>query len=174
MQKNSPWRLLWLPKNWVFAPLLGLLRLMVFLPYRMQMRIGSALGYLIYLFDRSGKHTARINLKLCFPKLSDTERHQLLKKNYQAIGFSIVETALAWFGTDQQLPPVKIHGLEHWQNCYHKNKGVLLISCHLSCLEIAGRLIKPYMTVNAVYRPQKLALLDALVHYYRQKIYPNL
>jgi KDO2-lipid IV(A) lauroyltransferase len=140
----------------------------------MQCKLGKALGRLLFTFDRKGKHTAHINLKLCFPELTPTERKILLKKNYAAVGISVIETAIAWFGENDQLPPCEIIGLEHWQALHAQGRGVLLISAHLSCLEIAGRLISSQMKVDAVYRPQKLNILDAFARFYRSKFYPKI
>jgi KDO2-lipid IV(A) lauroyltransferase len=166
---NTPWKLLSKPQYWIFAPFLGLLLLMVYLPYRVNMRIGQALGLLLYYLGGKNKQTTLTNLNLCFPSLDKRSRHQLIKKNFLSLGMSVIETGIAWLGGASQLPPFTLHGLENWQK--HQKTGVLLIGAHLSCLELAGRFVQTAIPLSIIYRPPKHPLLDAFVKCYRQKYF---
>lgn len=171
---KSPWAVIWQPKNWLFAIALLLAHLIILLPYRSQMALGKKLGWLLFFVNRRGKRTAAINLQLCFPELSVLERQQLLKQSYADVGMGLIEAALAWFGASKKLPPLTIHGLEHWQACHSKQQPILLLSAHFTCLEIAGRLTAEQLPINIVYRPQKIKFFDHVVRYYRQKIYTGI
>ena len=166
---KSPWRQLWHPKYWIFAPLLGLLYAITHLPYRTQMRIGKALGKFLLVFNKKSRHTTQINLELCFPELTPEARTQLLRDTYASMGMSIMETAMAWFAKDSQLPPITYVGFERWQQFHKEGQGILFVSAHLSCLEIIGRLIKDKLIITSIYRPQKIQLLDIFAKFYRAK-----
>src|SRR4030067_630770 len=45
-----------------------------FLPFRVIVAIGNGLGYLLYLFSAERRRVGDINLKLCFPGMSDEGR----------------------------------------------------------------------------------------------------
>lgn len=173
---KSPWALLWQPKNWLPGIILTAAYLVTKLPYRCQMQLGKGLGLLLFYcnLNRRGKNAARINLALCFPHLSETKRRILLKKNCIHVGMGLIETALAWFGSSKKLPPLTIHGLEHWQACHAAHQPVLLLSAHFTCLEIVGRLTAKQLPLTIVYRPQKIKFFDYLAQYYRQKIYTRI
>jgi KDO2-lipid IV(A) lauroyltransferase len=170
---KSPWSLLWQPKNWLFGIILIPLRLIVFLPYRRQMQFGKKLGNVLCCIYHKKRQNAAVNLALCFPNLSKAQRHTLLKKCYESVGMGFIETALAWFGQSQQIPPLTIHGLEHWQACHTANQPILLLSAHFTCLELAGRLVAQHLPLKIVYSPQKIKLFDHFVQYYRQKFYTD-
>jgi len=173
---KSPWTLLWQTKNWLPGIVFIIAYLISRLPYRLQMRIGKGLGLMLFYFNlgHRGKNIARTNLALCFPHLSSAKRNILLKKNCINVGMGLIETALAWFGSNKKLPPLTIHGKEHWQACHTAKKPILLLSAHFTCLEIAGRLTAEQLPITIVYRPQKIKFLDYVVQYYRQKIYTGI
>lgn len=49
---------------------------------------------------------AWINLSLCFPALTGVERQRMLRKHFESLGMSAVETALCWWAPKQQLRPL--------------------------------------------------------------------
>lgn len=170
--QQSPWRLLLFPRYWLFAPFLIFLRLIVYLPYKFLMTLGRLLGQVLLIIDRKGRHTAQVNLRLCFPEYSSEKHQQLLKKSYESIGQSIIETALAWFASNKKLQKLlHVHGAENLRAAQQGGKGVMLVSAHLACLEIAGRIYSQQQELAVVYRDQKLSLLDAFAKYYRYKCY---
>ena len=68
-----------------------LLWLLHFLPYRLQAWTGNILGTLLYLLTARRRRVANINLRLCFPKLSEAQRTRLVRQHFIAFGRSIVE-----------------------------------------------------------------------------------
>lgn len=141
--------------------LMGLLRLCAYLPYPWLIGLGKGMGCLLYYLPIEIKKTAKINLALCFPQLSKRDQQSLLKKNFMALGAGIMETAFAWFSPIAKLTNLgHIQGLEHLQRALKKGKGVILISPHLTSLQIAGRLLAQHQPFAVVYRPQKNPVLN--------------
>lgn len=161
------------PRYWPYWLLLGILRLLVMLPYKTQLHFGKWLGRLLVHVPSKSRATASINLKLCFPKLSEEERQQHLQKNFEAVGMAFFETALGWWGTTKRLRaiPFEIIGLEHLQFALQKGKGVMLCSPHLTSLELVGRLLTLQIPIAVMVRPQKKALLEYIIRQARNKHY---
>ena len=67
------------------------------LPYPLQIRIGRSLGLLSYCFARSGRHICEVNIRLCFPELSEQEQRQLVRKTFLSNGIGLIEVAISWF-----------------------------------------------------------------------------
>ncbi len=82
--------------------------------------------------DRRG--TARRNLELCFPDLTDAERARLLEENLRDSGIMLIEFALAWMGSARTLAkiPVTIEGMEHLEAARAAKRGVLVVGAHFS------------------------------------------
>ena len=59
------------------------------LPYPLQIHIGRGLGLLSYYFARSRRHICEVNLRLCFPELTEQEHKKLVRKTFgsNGIGF---------------------------------------------------------------------------------------
>ena len=104
------------PRFWLLWLGLGLLWLVVQLPYRVLLVLGRVLGALLYRLAGSRRHIAERNLELCFPNLNAAEREQLLKANFAALGIGFFETAMGWWWAKSRLARLgHIEGLEHLQ-----------------------------------------------------------
>nr|BFE95090.1 hypothetical protein GCM10020185_56260 [Pseudomonas brassicacearum subsp. brassicacearum] len=62
--------------------------LIVQLPYPLLLRVGRALGALMYRVAGDRRRIARRNLELCFPQKSAAERKRLLKENFASTGIA--------------------------------------------------------------------------------------
>ncbi len=142
----------------------GVLRLLVQLPYSGRVIVGNALGAAFYRLMARRKHVARVNLKLCFPKMSDEKRERLLKAHFIALGVAFVEMGAAWWLSDRRLEGLaEVKGLEHLQAALEKGKGAILLSAHFVFLEIGLRLFSRVMPCYMIYRPNRNPLLDRII-----------
>lgn len=85
------------PRFWFLWAGIGLLWLVVQLPYPVIYRLGCALGHLGQKVMKRRVHIAQRNLELCFPQMSDAERQQMVAKNFESVGMGVMETGMAWF-----------------------------------------------------------------------------
>lgn len=177
MRKN--YKLFYLhPTYWLISIVCGLLRLLVWLlPFHQQIKLGKKVGYLLYWIPSKAKRTAATNIKLCFPELSTKQHKLLLKQNFANVGAFIMETALAFWGSEKKLRriPFTIKNPEILAQALAKGSGVLLAGVHFTTLEIVGRLFSLYHPLAAMYRPSKFQLLEnilrpCLVKHYREVI----
>lgn len=150
------------PRYWPTWILLGSMWLVAQLPYRLQMGIGRLLGRAMERLGHKRRRIAEINLGLCFPELSETERKALLKDHFRSLGMGMVETAMSWWTPGARLKPLAhLEGLEHLQAALARGKGVILLSGHFTSLEIGGRLLTLFTPFHALYRRHKNPLFEA-------------
>ena len=144
------------PYNWGQSLTVAALWLLACLPYRSGLRLGSALGGAAYYLARERRGIVQRNLELCFPEKSALEREQLARDNFRASGRAVVETALSWFGGAQvTLIPVTVHGEQHLRDAFEENERLILMSGHLMCLELIGRLLPERIAINAMFKPMR-------------------
>ncbi|HEY2567258.1 MAG TPA: LpxL/LpxP family Kdo(2)-lipid IV(A) lauroyl/palmitoleoyl acyltransferase [Candidatus Aquirickettsiella sp.] len=156
------------PRYWPTWLGLGILYLISKFPYRLQLQFGKNLGRISYYLFKKFRRIAEINLKLCFPELSNEERESLLKKQFQSLGMGLIESAMAWWMPDHKLDSlIHVQGLEYLQEALAKKKGVLILSAHFTSLDICGRLFSNIFPMYVVYREQKNRVIDRLLKQHR-------
>ncbi len=122
--------------------MLGVLRASILLPYSQQAKLGRGLGRLLYWVAGKRKRIARTNLKLCFPELTQSQREQLLKENFRHLGMALFETGLSWWGQPKRIRALgKITGMEHLQAALARGKGVILLTGHMTSLDLGGQIL---------------------------------
>lgn len=143
---------------------LGVLRLIHLLPYDLQLTVGRIFGRIFRILVRRREKIARLNLELCFPKLTPAERDKLLRRHFEALGMSLIEGAMSWWGSDSEIQSLaEITGLEHVSKALESGKGVVLLTGHLTSMELSGHILGSYINIGAMYRPMKNKLMDKII-----------
>lgn len=152
----------WHPRYWPLWLGAGLLRLLIVLPFRVQLALGAGLGRLLCLLLRERRRVAAVNLRLCFPELGERERARLLRRHFSSLGIGLFELGMAWWASDRRIQSlVRIEGFENLSNALRCGRGVLVVSGHFSGGEITGRAMKALVPQYGVlYRPVRNPLLD--------------
>ncbi len=149
------------PRYWPTWAGLGILWLIIQLPFRWQVALGRALGVATMYVSRRRRHIADTNIRLCFPELSSAERRRLVREHFGSVGVSAFESAMGWWAPDRRLRPlVHIEGLEHLQQAKARGKGVILLSAHFTCLELSGRLLSLFAPFHVMYRRHQNTLAE--------------
>ncbi|MBV2132817.1 lipid A biosynthesis lauroyl acyltransferase [Pseudomonas sp. MAP12] len=158
------------PRFWLLWLGLGLLWLVVQLPYKALLKLGRALGALMLLGARSRRHIAARNLELCFPELSASERARLLRENFASSGIAFFEMAMSWWWPRARLARLAhVEGLEHLQAAQREGQGVILMSLHFTTLEIGAALLGQRHTIDGMYREHKNPLFDYIQRHGRER-----
>ncbi|MDQ5891295.1 MAG: KDO2-lipid palmitoleoyltransferase [Pseudomonadota bacterium] len=153
IKQTFTWALLH-PRYWMTWFGLGVLFLLVQLPYPLLMKLGSSAGRLSRIFLKRRVSIARRNLELCFPTISYDEREAMIDNNFASLGMALVETGMAWFWSDRRVRQwFDVSGLEHLQNATAKGQGVMVIGIHFMSLELGGRAMGLCQPMMAMYRP---------------------
>ena len=157
------WRRLLAPRHWAVWTGIGMLRLLVLLPFPIQLACGRALGALLRRLPVRYVRIARTNIDMCLAELPPGERRRLLDRHFDSLGISIVEIALAWWGRGVRiLELARIEGCEHVAAALARGRGAILLTAHFTPLEIGGRILSERFPVNILYRPAKNEVLACL------------
>tara|TARA_Y100001934_G_scaffold46626_2_gene56352 strand:- start:907 stop:1878 length:972 start_codon:yes stop_codon:yes gene_type:complete len=149
------------PRYWLLWLGLGLLWLVVQLPYRWLLGLGRVLGWGMFHLMSDRREVARTNLALCFPEMSEIARERLLRENFASNGIALFEMAMAWWWPRQRLARLAhIEGLEHLNDAAAQGKGVVLMSLHFTTLEIGAALLGQAVTIDGMYREHRNAAFD--------------
>ncbi len=163
------------PRHWPSWLGLGLLWLTVKLPYPVLLRLGGALGNLLYHLVRRRRHIAETNIRLAFPELDPQQQTELVKAHFRASGIAFLEIGLSWWGDEKRLKQLShINGLEHVQHALAQGHGVILLSGHFVCLIITGRLLAQELAFNIVTKKSHSAVFEALMRRHRLQHYQGL
>ena len=147
-----PLRLL-APRYWPTWAGLGLLRLLALLPFAAIVRLGRLLGALLRCLPIRFVRTARRNLELCLPELSESAREQLLNEHFASLGIALLEIPFAWWSTPARLEKLlHIEGVEHLRAAQAQERGVILLTAHFTSMEMAGRALLFVAPVGFLYR----------------------
>jgi len=150
------------PRFWPTWLALGAMWGVAHLPYWLQIRIGQGLGLLSYTFARSRRHVCEVNLRLCFPELSEREHRTLVRKTFLSNGIGLIEVAISWFRDPEDYRSrTRVSGLENLEAALAEGRGVLLLCAHFSSLEMGGFLFNLFGEMDVTYRPNKNPLFQA-------------
>lgn len=149
------------PRFWLLWLGLGVLWLVVQLPYKVQLCIGRVLGGLMYRVAGDRRRIAARNLELCFPEKTAAERERLLKDNFASTGIAFFEMAMSWWWSKPRLAKLaQVEGLEHLEHAQREGKGVILMAFHFTTLEIGAALLGQKHTIDGMYREHNNPLFD--------------
>ncbi|MGB5717768.1 MAG: LpxL/LpxP family Kdo(2)-lipid IV(A) lauroyl/palmitoleoyl acyltransferase [Gammaproteobacteria bacterium] len=151
-------------RNWPTWTAIAVLWCLSHLPFAWQLAIGRFIGRTSYLFAARRRSIAAVNLSLCLPELSDSEREQILAAQFVSMGIGVLEMAMSWWAPERRLKKlVRVEGLQHLQTALDSGKGVILLSAHFTTLEIGGRLLALHTPFHVMYREHKNAAFDRVM-----------
>lgn len=149
------------PRYWLTWFGMGLWRLTALLPHAMMVWLGRWLGRLLLRVGGFRRAIASRNLELCFPELTVQQRKILLRKNFEDLGISLFEVAMAWWWPWRRFARrFELHGLEHLEQL--NGQGALLMAMHYTTLEIGGQVLAHYYSTDGMYRAHKNPVYDYL------------
>ncbi|RRJ85382.1 lysophospholipid acyltransferase family protein [Aestuariirhabdus litorea] len=165
------WRFL-LPNYWGVWLLFTLLFIIGRLPLPALIGLGKLIGRLFYRIGGSRLRITQTNIRLCFPELTAEEQEQLIRKNYEALGFALLEPGLIWWCSLGRLKRIsRVSGYEeHIKPLLARGKGVILFGVHMTCIEAIARLAGVSgVAYNILYRVHDNALYEYLTGVMRRR-----
>lgn len=137
------------------------------LPYKIASSIGAKIGVLLYFLMKKRNIIARRNLEIAFPKKTDDQREEILKKMWQHWGRYFAE--MPHGETLYRL--ARKTGLENLQNISLQNKGCFVCSAHLGNWEpaVSAPLFENYY-LNPVYRVANNPWIDKIMFQRRKGV----
>lgn len=133
------------------------------LPRRLALACGAALGHLARLLLVGRRRCAERNLRLAFPEADDDQIRRWLKGHFRHLGRIGIESLRLDEYTDPvlQQSTLDIAGFEHLDAAYAEGKGVFLMTAHLGFWEL-GCVLLPSLgfPVDFVYKQMKNPLVE--------------
>lgn len=142
-----------------------LIKCFALLPFSFAQRLGGWAGWLVWTLHLEPRKITLINLKLCFPDMSESERLKLAKASVIETGKVFAEVAMMWErDTESVLSLIReIEGEHLIHEAEAKGKGILFLGPHLGNWEMAGLFLASRYKMATLYRPPKIQELDAYI-----------
>jgi KDO2-lipid IV(A) lauroyltransferase len=160
-------------KQLVFWLMVGLLRMLSVLPYGWVARAGSALGAVLYCIPSRRKRIVLINLNLCFPEKSESDRDILGRAHFRHVLRSYLERGVQWYGTPQTI--TRLVQLEsHIDLDDPAAPPTIFMGFHFVAIEVGCMLYSTRFPVTALYTPMSDKRLCALAARQRGRFGANM
>ena len=145
---------------------LALMRLAARAPLRLLHACGVALGWLAYC-----SKTYRRNLRRNLALAGYADDRRLRRAAIGAAGKMVVEAPKILLGPRAHtLALVRgFVGREHIEHARAAGKGIVYLTPHFGCFELAGQALNELGPLTALYRPPKIAWLGALFEHRRAR-----
>jgi Kdo2-lipid IVA lauroyltransferase/acyltransferase len=155
---NSSYAPRWWP-SWLW---LFFLRFTALLPLAWSRALGAGLG-LLMMTNRKRTRIARINLEMCFPRLSLREREHLLRRHFIVSGQSYFDLAyLAWASERRILGKTHIRGLEQYHDLCGRN--IILLVPHCVGVNFSGAVMAHHRAQFSMIKLQRDPVVNWLLN----------
>ena len=146
------WLLHWLP-----LPLLG--------------RLGEAIGSLLFKVLKRRRHICLTNLRLCFPNMTEAERHAIARRHFQVYVRSVFERGILWWGSERRLRRL-IH-VEYSMPMQDMIASPTVFMCpHFVSLDVAGVAVMLESSLCSIYTTQRNKVFDQALRKGRSRFRP--
>lgn len=142
------------PRNWGGWLLVGLMWLVGKVPVRIGLWCTRPMGALLYHAMKRRRSVACRNIERCFPDYDEKRVNLLVRANFQSLARTFFEMAWCWGMNSGRFGRLgTLEGAEHLREAQAEGRGVLLVTAHITCLEMGGRFACEEFPVTGVYRP---------------------
>jgi KDO2-lipid IV(A) lauroyltransferase len=150
------------PRFWPSWLAVGLMWLIGKLPQGAGLALSRPIGWLMWRLIPRRRRIAERNIERCFPELTAQQRERLVRDNFRALARMLFETCWCWSADPHRLDRWgEVNDIQHLRNALSGGRGVLLVSAHITCLELGGRAaIREFPQTQAVYRPLRNPVIE--------------
>jgi KDO2-lipid IV(A) lauroyltransferase len=139
-----------------------ILWLIHFLPFRVLVAFGNLIGKLLYLIAVERRRVGAINLKLCFPDLTDVMAEKLLRDHFKMFSRGLIERSILWWSSSSRITRlIRVEGIENFEAV--KNKPLILLTPHFVGMDVGGQWIALQTNTVCMYANQKNQYMTALL-----------
>ncbi len=127
--------------------------------------LGEVMGFLLSILPNSARNNTKINLKLCFPNLSDQEIKVLTRKSLKETSRSLLESGKSWitFPKTGVANIIQIEGMKLVSESLSQEKGAILFTSHLGNIEVLISFLAQNFKCTILYTPAKINAVDELM-----------
>jgi KDO2-lipid IV(A) lauroyltransferase len=130
------------------------------LPLGLAHALGAALGWAIYGLSPTYRRHLRENLEAAGYRDSRTRRAAIA-----GAGRMLTELPVVWLRPRREVVALvrRIEGMEHVERARAEGRGIVFLTPHLGCFEIAAQAAAERFPITVLYRPPKLAWLQPII-----------
>jgi len=147
---------------------MGLLYLISLLPIQLQLFLGQLLGLILYASGTHRKKIVEINLKLCFPNITEGTRKEMVKEVFKDMGKGLMETGIAWWRTDKFIEKL-ITKKSNFELLDGVNEGCIILLKHSTHAELDIRMTSTVFEAGGMYKTQTNKVMNYLMIKARNK-----
>lgn len=157
-------------KNIVVYLGIGLIRLVSFLPLSWAHYLGALIGRLMWYTDSA--RVSKINLRLCYPDLSEAEIEKLARESLISLGKTLAEMGMSWMWPIPKVQKLitQVEGMEHLEKALEDKQGIILIAPHLGNWEVLNHFFRQHLYMTVMYKPAKIPALDNFIFSTRKRV----
>jgi len=146
--------------------MIPLVRLLSHLPLSVLQAVGRVLGWIPFLWSRRYRSRLRGNLAQ-----AGYGGPRMTRAVVREIGCGAMELAFVWMRPlDEVLQKVvRVHGEEDLEEARRSGSGIIFLTPHLGCFELAGLYVGARFPLTVLYRPPRLRWLEPLMQHGRLK-----
>lgn len=146
--------------------MVGLLWFLGRLPRALGRALLAPLGPVMFRALRSRRRIAERNIAACLPELNAAEREAMVRASFHALARGVVEMAWCWAGQPRDWRELaEIRGLHHLRAVEERGESLLIVTAHVTCLEIGARVLGEQASGRGIYRP----LGNPVVEWYQNR-----
>ena len=158
-----------MPQYWFSWVLIFFSFILIYLPKKIRLNIGSLLGIFIRVSNSKRSSIVMTNLSLCFKSMSNKERKIIHDNYFKNLGKTIIDIPSLWWKSDKSLQKTcEIINGKYIDNELSKGRGVILLTPHTVSLDFGGRSISRYPIIS-IYKPFRNKLLNWFIGKSRSK-----
>jgi len=152
-----------LPRFWPTWLMIGILYLISWLPYRLQLILGRGVGLLFLRTMKKRVNICMRNLELAYPDMPLKERTRITREVFKNSGIALFETGMAWWWPDWRVKrKVTVKGYDLLKETMANGQGVFAILFHFLALEMHARCAGLFYPAVGLYRPHNNPLMEYL------------
>lgn len=139
-----------------------ILWLIHFLPFRIIVAIGNGIGSLLYLVAGERRRVGQINLRLCFPGMSEEERGRLLRDHFRLFARGLIERSILWWSSAEYISSlIRVEGIEHFEAI--GGRPSILLTPHFVGMDAGGQWVAQQVDTVCMYANQKNVYMTELL-----------
>lgn len=152
--------------TWLLALILWL---GAWLPFPVSRALGAGFGWLMMVTNRKRREIVRINLALCFPDLTETQRTRIQFRHFIRSGQASIDLGfLIWAPAWRVFRKVQFRGLEHFREHYGR-RNIILLAPHLVGLNFGGSVLSRGHPLFSMIKAQGNPVVDWLLNKARMR-----
>lgn len=158
------------PKYW--STWLGIVLLSLFwlIPRVQRDKVALLISRLYSKKQSNHRRYSAINIALCFPHLSVSDRRVLLREHFRCFFQVMLDMPLFWWGNDRMVRKVtRITGREAADKAIDAGQPVIFLVSHSTALDVATTALALEYKMQGFYKPFKNPVIDWLMFRMRSK-----